>query len=82
MVKCKQEMIESPYRHDQYFPGYVYCPDWSDKHELRASYRHNLKSWVRLAVHKCDNETRALEGKVCKSDEEINQWLYSNIYLA
>jgi hypothetical protein len=79
MVPCTNDWIE-PNVAEIWYPGTVYCPDWSDRHVLFATYRHNIFSWVRFAVKKCDREARALEGKECASDEEINDFLSTYIY--
>jgi hypothetical protein len=34
---------------------------------------------MRLVVHLCDPEERALKGKACASRHEINEFLYSSI---
>ena len=79
MIPCTNEFID-PNVVDLWYPGTIYCPDWTDRHRLLASYRHNIHSWLRLAVHRCDPERRALEGKECASDDEINEFLFKNIY--
>jgi hypothetical protein len=68
MVQCHNEFID-PNVEGLWYPGKLYCPDWTDDHNLLGTYRHNIHSWVRLAVHKCDPERRAKIGKKCASDE-------------
>ena len=81
MKKCENLFVEENVR-DLWYPGNVYCPDFSENHFLKATYRHNLHSWLRLVVYRCDPAERLLIGKSCKSDEEINEWLYTNIFSA
>jgi hypothetical protein len=47
---------------------------------MYTNYRETVSSWFRLAVHKCNPERRALKGKTCASEEEINEFFTQNIF--
>jgi hypothetical protein len=79
MVPCVNDFVDENVR-DLWYPGVIYCPDWQDKHNLFATYRHSIHSWIRLAVHKCDPERRALVDKKCANETEINDFFNSYIY--
>ena len=79
MVPCENKFVD-PNVKDLWYPGIIYCPDWQDRHRLYGTYRHNIHSWLRLAVHRCDPERRAAVGKECADEEEINQFFFANIY--
>ena len=46
---------------------HYFCPDYKDSDFLYGDYNQRKASWLRLAIHDCDPEKRALEGKECKS---------------
>jgi hypothetical protein len=79
MVPCTNDYVD-PIAAELWYPGTLYCPDWQDRHVLYATYRQDIHAWLRLAVKRCDKEERALLGKTCASDEEINDFLATTIY--
>jgi hypothetical protein len=56
------------------------CPDWSDEHVMFANYQYTETAWTRLLVEKCDTEERALLGKTCKSEDEINEYYATKLF--
>jgi hypothetical protein len=63
-----------------WYPGTIYCPDWNDEHVMFTNYREAITSWFRVAVHRCNPERRALKGKTCASDDDINDFFSQNIF--
>jgi hypothetical protein len=59
----------------------IYCPDWSNQHVMFSNWEKEKYTWFRLAVHKCDPERRALKGKTCASEDEINEYFNQYFFL-
>ena len=79
MIPCQNEYMPNTTK-DAWYPGTFYCPDWSEDHSLYATYKHDIKSYFRLEVHRCDPERRAKVGKECASRYDINLWFSKRIY--
>jgi hypothetical protein len=47
---------------------------------MKANYYHDEYSWFRLAVHRCDKERRALKGKSCATEDQIDKFFETNLF--
>lgn len=64
-----------------------YCPDYSDGHFLYGNFYTERFSWLRVALHFCDDTVEGRAGREaagkkhvdCKSREEIIEYFASNI---
>ena len=79
MIPCTNDLAD-PNVMGLWYPGTFYCPDWNDDHHLYQTYRANVHTWIRLAVHRCDPERRALKGKECASETAINDFFSSRVF--
>ena len=58
----------------------TYCVDYDyEKIKIGKNYNTNQQTWFRLALHLCDAEARAKEGKYCESRQESME--YFNKYI-
>jgi len=62
----------------KWYVGQFYCPDYTNEHFMLASYYHDEYSMVWYDIMKCDPEERALLGKECASNDEIDDYMESN----
>ena len=63
-----------------FYPGKLWCPDYSEDDFLKANYNYGRHAWMRLVLHHCDPEERALEGKDCADIDEINEYTHKYIF--
>ena len=82
LVECKDQFNEFLTEDMlEFVPGPIYCPDFEEHHRLMANYNFQRRAWLRISVHVCDNETRALVGKECASDAEIQDYFDTNLFV-
>ena len=79
MVECENEFIDEALV-ALWYTGKLYCPDYSEEDFMQSNYNYKKHSWMRLVVHRCDPEERALEGKDCAPIEEINEYVHSYVF--
>ena len=79
MKPCINQFLD-PNSVDLWYPGTFYCPEWTDDHVLYNTYRGDIHTWIRLSVHRCDPERRALMGKECATDDKIDEFFSKNIF--
>ena len=52
----------------------IYCPNFEDHHFLYGDYTSDKFSWLKLAIHYCDENLRT-----CEEKDEIDNFFRSNI---
>ena len=56
-----------------------YCPQKNDQHFFYIDYNKEVSSWYSLAIYMCNPDKRALIGKTCKFQDEIEEYFGKTI---
>ena len=56
-----------------------YCPVWKKSDFLYGDYYQNKSSWLRLALHKCDQKKWSSMNASCATDDQINTYFKQNL---
>ena len=56
-----------------------YCPVFKDEDFLYGDYYEGKNSWLRLALHKCDEKKRAKYKEGCAKTSEIHEYFKKKV---
>jgi|TARA_B110001450_G_C17419315_1_gene399171 hypothetical protein len=57
----------------------IYCPSYRPFDMLYGDFNYAKQSWMRLIVHRCNDEERKKAGKKCATRKEQDDFLEANI---
>ena len=81
MVKCSDEQVKlliNDFVRENWYYGQLYCPEFNESHFLYRNYYEEEYSIYQLQVHYCDPVERALQGKECATQEQIDKYMVEN----